>query len=204
MRWPRTEATLNEFLSRNNAYRDTDAHHGRIEVICGGMYSGKSEELIRRLRRVQYARRPFLLFKPARDNRYADDEVVTHLQDRLPCIAVAHAEEILSHLNSDTHIIGIDEVQFFGPEIVALCNTLAEQHVRVICAGLDRDSMNQPFGPMPELLATAEYVTKLMAVCTVCGRAAHFTQAIVKKEDVVLVGGAESYEARCREHFTPA
>jgi len=178
--------------------------HGWIEIICGCMFSGKTEELIRRLRRVMYARRNFQVFKPSKDNRYAEEEVVTHLKDRLPCTTVPSAAAILELVHSDTEVVGIDEVQFFDSDIIKVVNDLANRGVRVITAGLDRDSMNQSFGPMAELLVTAEKVDKLAAVCMVCGKNAHFSQVLTEKDGVLLIGGAGVYEARCRKHFTPA
>jgi thymidine kinase len=175
------------------------------------MFSGKTEELIRRLRRFMYARQKFQVFKPARDDRDATDAVVTHLKDQLPCIAVPKASDIRRLLEPDVKVVGVDEAQFFDGEIVAVCEEMADLGIRVIVAGLDRDSKNQPFGPMPFLLTAAEHVKKLSAVCTVCGMAAHFSQLQMPKDQVtldeagnVIVVGSEMYEARCREHFTPA
>ncbi|OHD25106.1 MAG: hypothetical protein A2Y38_02755 [Spirochaetes bacterium GWB1_59_5] len=176
------------------------------------MFSGKSEELIRRLRRVQYARQSYQLFKPTRDTRDAVDAVVTHLRDQLPCIPVASTADLMRQVNSTTKVIGIDEAQWCDREITAACNELANRGIRVIVAGLDRDSKNHPFGPLPELLTAAEQVTKLSAVCTTCGMAAHFSQLLSQGTEVQLdaegnvnrLGGAGVYEARCREHFTPA
>lgn len=177
---------------------------GCIEVIAGCMYGGKTEELIRRLRRVGYARVSYQLFKPACDDRYDTSAVVTHLKDSLPGTPVQKASEILEHLHPSTRVVGIDEVQFFDKAIIEVCTAMANRGVRVIVAGLDRDSQNKPFGPMPELLALAEHVTKTSAICTVCGEPAHFSQVTVPKEGVVLVAGADKYQARCRLHFTPA
>lgn len=188
------------------------ALHGRIEVISGCMFSGKTEELIRRIRRCQYAHQPFQVFKPARDNRYSETEVVTHLKDKVPCTVVRSAAELLSKVDSTTCVVGIDEAQFFDAEIVAVCNELATRGVRVIVAGLDRDAQNRTFGPMGDLLAAAECVTKLAAVCMKCGKDAQFTQSLMVNTgehidasgNVVVVGSGDLFQARCREHFLPA
>tara|TARA_R100000008_G_C3530209_1_gene138841 strand:- start:150 stop:692 length:543 start_codon:yes stop_codon:yes gene_type:complete len=177
---------------------------GRIEVICGSMFSGKSEELLRRLNRATIAKRKFQLFKPKVDNRYSETEVVSHSGQRMECEVVDYAEQIMTETQWDTKIIGIDEAQFFGLNLAHVVNSLANRGHRVIVAGLDMDSAGAPFGPMPPLLAVAESVTKLTAVCEVCGNDATHTY---RKSDIsgqVLVGEAEHYQARCRFHWNLA
>ena len=176
---------------------------GRIEVICGPMFSGKSEELIRRLRRAIIARQRVQVFKPTIDNRYADAEVVSHSDSRLAATPVATAEEILQATMHRTEVVGIDEAQFFDGALVEVAETLANRGVRVVIAGLDLDWRGRPFHQMPELLAVAESVTKSQAVCMVCGAAASFSQKISGGESMVEVGSSERYEARCRRHFEP-
>jgi len=178
---------------------------GRIEVICGSMFSGKSEELLRRLKRASIAKRPYQLFKPAVDTRYSETEVVSHSGQKLSCTPVANPPAIFKHIDEDARIVAIDEAQFFDFRLVATVLTLAEQGRRVIVAGLDMDSRGVPFGPMPQLLAMAEEVTKLTAVCEVCGDAATHTyrrEGCITSQ--VLLGEKDSYEARCREHWIPA
>lgn len=171
---------------------------GWIEIICGSMFSGKTEALISRLRREQYARNAVQVFKPQTDDRYAAQAVVSHSSLSLPCRAVEHATEILKYLDEATSVVGIDEVQFFGAPIVAVVEELAHRGLRVICAGLDQDYLGQPFEPMPQLLARAEYITKKLAVCMVCGNPANRSQRMTASESRVVIGAAESYEARCR------
>lgn len=175
---------------------------GWIEVICGSMFSGKSEELIRRVRRAEFAHQPWQVFKPALDNRYDDSAVVSHSEARVAGVPVAAASDILNLVKPDTQLVGIDEVQFFSDEIVKVVSELANRKVRVICAGLDLDFRGQPFGPMPQLLAMAEYVTKLAAVCMKCSGPAHRTQRLGSNTDLVVVGATDSYEARCRNCHT--
>ncbi len=170
---------------------------GWIEVIVGSMYSGKTEELIRRLRRAQIARQRVEIFKPGVDDRYAVDAIVSHSELRIPSRAVKSAREVLRHAH-EAQVIGIDEGQFLGPELVAVCQELARRGKRVIVAGLDQDYLGQPFEPMPQLLAVAEYITKTLAICVVCGEPANRTYRKVQKRGRVVVGGAELYEARCR------
>src|SRR3954462_12431084 len=178
--------------------------HGWIEVIVGSMFSGKSEELIRRLRRAQIARQRVQIFKPAIDVRYADDHIVSHSDMRIPSCAVASSRALLGRGNTDTEVVGIDEGQFFDQELPMICNTLADQGKRVIVAGLDQDYLGKPFEPMPQLLAIAEYITKTHAICTVCGNPANHTQRLVASGDRVLVGAQGLYEAPCRACFDPS
>ncbi|HNX38254.1 MAG TPA: thymidine kinase [Candidatus Cloacimonadota bacterium] len=171
---------------------------GWIEVICGSMFSGKTEELIRRIRRVEYARQKVMVFKPAIDDRYDPDNIVSHSQMKAPSIPITYPNEIYAYLEDDVHIIAIDEAQFFDESIVGICNDLADRGYRVIVAGLDQDYRGEPFGSMPALLAVAEYVTKNLAVCVVCGNPANRTQRTVHQGEQILVGSTDSYEARCR------
>jgi thymidine kinase len=176
---------------------------GWIEVIVGSMFSGKSEELIRRLRRAQIARQRVQIFKPAIDDRFATDQIVSHSEMRIPSHAVRSARELLESVAPDTEVIGIDEGQFFDQELPMACDTLANQGKRVIIAGLDQDYLGKPFEPMPQLLAIAEYITKTHAICMVCGNPANHTQRLVVSGDRVLVGAQGVYEARCRVCFDP-
>ncbi len=175
---------------------------GWIEVICGSMFSGKSEELIRRLRRAQIARQDVAIFKPAIDDRYSSDHIVSHSEQRLRSIAVSHAHEILE-MAGDAHVVGIDEGQFFGMELVDVCNELANKGKRVIVAGLDQDYRGIPFEPIPQLLAIAESITKTLAICMVCGAPANRTQRLSSDSQRVVVGAKDVYEARCRKCFQP-
>ena len=179
------------------------ANQGWIEVIVGSMFSGKSEELIRRLRRAQIARQKVQIFKPSVDVRFAADHIVSHSEMRIPSLAVASAAELLTHVAGDTEVVGIDEGQFFDSDLPAACNTLANRGKRVIVAGLDQDYLGRPFEPMPQLLAVAEYITKTLAICVVCGDPANHTQRLVASSDRVLVGATGLYEARCRHCFDP-
>jgi thymidine kinase len=176
---------------------------GWIEVIVGSMFSGKSEELIRRLRRAQIARQRVQIFKPAIDDRFATDQIVSHSEMRIPSRAVRTARELIDAVSPDTEVIGIDEGQFFDQELPMVCDTLANQGKRVIIAGLDQDYLGKPFEPMPQLLAIAEYITKTHAICMVCGNPANHTQRLVASGDRVLVGAQGMYEARCRVCFDP-
>lgn len=179
---------------------------GWIEVICGSMFSGKTEELIRRLRRAQIARQNIQVFKPMIDNRYVAQAIASHngLQER--AIPVNNSAELLQRVDPQADVIAIDEVQFFDADIVAACSTLASRGKRVICAGLDMDFRGVPFGPISQLLAVAEQVNKLRAICVVCGAPASHTQRLIGgtpayyDDPVVLVGASEVYEARCRAH----
>jgi thymidine kinase len=176
---------------------------GWIEVIVGSMFSGKSEELIRRLRRAQIARQKVQIFKPFVDSRYAEDQIVSHSDMRIASCTVATSRELLERVAADTEVIGIDEGQFFDLELPMICNTLAEQGKRVIVAGLDQDYLGKPFEPMPQLLAIGEYITKTHAICMVCGNPANHTQRLVPSGERVLVGAQGIYEARCRRCFDP-
>lgn len=178
---------------------------GHIELICGSMFSGKTEELIRRLRRAVIARQHVQVFKPAIDNRYHGQKVTSHNGLDFEAHPVACAGDIRARLLPNTTVVAIDEVQFFDEGIVDLCETLADEGLRVICAGLDSDFRGVPFGPMPHLMARAEHVDKLHAICVICGREASRTQRLIDgrpaafDDPVVLVGAAEVYEARCRQ-----
>ena len=177
---------------------------GWIEVITGSMFSGKSEELIRRLRRAQIARQKVQIFKPAIDNRFSEDQIVSHSEMKIPSVNVSSSRELKAKVLRETEVVGIDEGQFFEAELPAACNTLADQGKRVIVAGLDQDYLGKPFEPMPQLLAIAEYITKTHAVCVVCGEPANYTQRLVQSKERVLVGAQGLYEARCRRCFDPA
>jgi thymidine kinase len=176
---------------------------GWLEVITGSMFSGKSEELIRRVRRAQIARQKVQLFKPRVDNRFADDLIVSHSDMKMPSEAVATAREVLDGVRPDTEVVAIDEGQFFDAAIVEVVGLLADRGLRVIVAGLDQDYMGRPFEPMPQLLAVAEYVDKTLAICMRCGAPANRSQRLVASTDRVVVGGADQYEARCRRCFQP-
>jgi thymidine kinase len=176
---------------------------GWIEVICGSMFSGKTEELIRRIKRALYGKQRVQVFKPQIDNRYDELAVVSHSQLKVIATPVQRAEEILQLLRPDTEVVGIDEVQFLGPDVVQVCEAIAARGVRVICAGLDQDYQGKPFEPMPQLLAIAEYITKELAICVVCGNPANRSQRLADSQERVLVGASSSYEARCRKcHVT--
>ncbi len=176
---------------------------GWIEVIAGSMFSGKSEELIRRLRRARIARQKVQVFKPRIDVRYSTEHIVSHSEMRHESTAVETAEDILSRVKAGTDVVGIDEGQFFDSQLVEVANTLAGRGVRVIIAGLDQDYTGRPFEPMPQLLAIAEYITKTHAICVRCGQPANYSQRIVEVEGRVVVGAADTYEARCRRCFVP-
>ena len=179
---------------------------GWIEVICGPMFAGKSEELIRRVKTLSYAHQKIVAFKPAIDNRYDKSAIASHDGEKYQAFAIKSAEDILPLVESDVQVVAIDEVQVFKDNIVSICESLADRGVRVIVAGLDTDFRGEPFGVMPLLLARAEFVTKLSAACTVCGCAATRTQRLVDgkpanyDDPIILVGAKESYEARCRKH----
>ena len=181
-------------------------HHGSLEVITGSMFSGKTDELIRRLRRATIAHQKVQVFKPIIDNRYAVEKVTSHAGNDYHAIPIQRSADILTNLESDTTVVAIDEAQFFDPEIVALVRQLADRGLRVIVAGLDTDFRGEPFGPIPVLMALAEQVDKLQAICMVCGEPASRTQRLVNgvparyDDPIVIVGAAELYEARCREH----
>ena len=179
------------------------ASAGWIEVIVGSMFSGKSEELIRRVRRAQIARQRVQIFKPRIDARYSADEIVSHSDMKMPSQVVGAAREILERVAEDTEVVGIDEGQFFDASLVEVANLLANQGRRVIVAGLDQDYRGRPFEPMPQLMAVAEYVDKTLAICMRCGAPANRSQRLVAAQDRVVVGGADEYEARCRKCFEP-
>lgn len=178
-------------------------HTGWIEAICGPMFSGKSEELIRRLRRAMIARKRVQVFKPVLDDRYSVNEIVSHGDSRLPSLALSTAEEILAHLDPRTQVVGIDEANFFGPELVKITGQLADSGKQIIIAGLDTDYMGRPFPPMPDLLALAESITKTLAICMRCGNPAKHTQRLVESDELIVVGAGGMYEARCRRCFEP-
>ncbi|MBW9152462.1 thymidine kinase [Clostridium estertheticum] len=185
-------------------------NHGWVEVIIGPMYSGKSEELIRRIRRTKIAKQKVQVFKPEIDDRYSKDDVATHCGEKEEAVSVKNSLQILDLLDVDTQVIAIDEVQFFDKGIIDIITSLADNNKRVICAGLDMDFRGEPFGPIPALLAIAEFVDKIQAICVVCGNPATRTQRLIngkpaKYEDkIVLIGATESYEARCRKcHIVP-
>lgn len=176
---------------------------GRIEVICGSMFSGKTEELIRRLKRARIARQRVEIYKPAIDTRYSNDDVVSHDANSIPSTPVESARSILL-MASDAQVVGIDEAQFFDDAIVEVCNELANSGKRVIVAGLDMDFKGIPFGPMPQLMAIAEDVTKVHAICVKCGNWAHVSHRIVKDEQRVLLGEQDEYEPLCRQCYNKA
>ena len=182
-----------------NQYRE-----GWIEVICGCMFAGKTEELIRRINVLSYARKNILVFKPKIDDRYSITEIASHAGSKVPCIVISEAKEILDHVNYDTDVVAIDEVQFFDEDVVDICEYLADSGLRVMVAGLDKDFRGEPFGVLPDLLTRAEFVTKLTAVCAKCGAPATRTQRIINgkpasfNDPIVLVGAKEAYEPRCR------
>jgi thymidine kinase len=176
---------------------------GWIEVIVGPMFSGKSEELIRRLRRAEIARQRVQIFKPVIDERYAANEIVSHSGLGISSENVAKGEEILAKLLSRTEVVGIDEAQFLGEEVVNVCTKMADMGKRVIVAGLDTDYRGRPFEPMPRLLSVAEEITKLLAICVRCGNPAVHTQRLVESEELIVVGAGGMYEARCRRCFEP-
>lgn len=179
---------------------------GWIEVICGPMFAGKSEELIRRVKTLSYAHQKILAFKPSVDNRYDKSAIASHDGEKYQAYAVNSVDDIKNLIEEGTQVVAIDEVQFFGEPIISLVEELADKGMRVIVAGLDTDFRGEPFGPMPELLARAEFVTKLSAACTVCGCAATRTQRLVDNkpasydDPIIQIGAKESYEARCRKH----
>jgi len=182
------------FLEKN-AQRE-----GWIEVICGSMFSGKTEELIRRLKRARIAKQKVEIFKPKIDVRYSDVDVVSHDEHSIPSTPVDSAQSILL-LTGDVQVVGIDEAQFFDDGLIDVCNQLANQGVRVIVAGLDMDFMGKPFGPIPKLMAIAEEVTKVHAVCVHCGGLAQFSHRLAKTDKLVLLGETDSYEPLCRKCF---
>ena len=188
------------FIEPRVGNRHNAPHRGWIEVVCGSMFSGKTEELIRRLTRARIARQRVEIFKPALDTRYHAEDVVSHNAARIRSSPVAVASEILL-LAAGSDVVGIDEGQFFDSSLVDVCQQLANNGIRVIVAGLDMDYLGRPFGPMPALLATAEFVTKVHAVCVHCGEIASYSFRIAASENQVLLGETDSYEARCRPCF---
>jgi len=178
--------------------------NGWIEVITGPMFAGKTEELLRRVKRLEYAKQNIVVFKPLIDNRYAENEVVSHNKNRTRSVNISQAKEIFEYVDKETDVVAIDEVQFLDEEAVKICEFLADKGIRVIVSGLDREFRGEPFSFMPKLVAIAEYVTKLTAVCVRCGAPATRTQRIVNgkpakyNDPIVLIGAEESYEARCR------
>ena len=176
---------------------------GWIEVVCGPMFSGKSEELMRRLRRAMIARKRVQVFKPVIDDRYSHDEIVSHGDIRMKSAVISGATDILQTLDWRTQVVGVDEANFLGPELIEVTRQLADSGKQVILAGLDTDFMGRPFSPIPELLAHAESITKTLAICMRCGNPAKHTQRLVESEDLIVVGAAGMYEARCRRCFEP-
>lgn len=187
-------------LFSEDVFKRRSEYGGSIEVVCGSMFSGKTEELIRRLRRAQIARLQVEIFKPMTDTRYAEEAVVSHNQNSIPCTPVESSSAILL-LGSQVQVVGIDEAQFFDDELAHVCNILANKGVRVIVAGLDMDFKGQPFGPMPSVMAIAESVTKVHAVCVKCGNPALYSYRLVPAESRILLGEKESYEPRCRSCY---
>ena len=173
---------------------------GWIEVVCGSMFSGKTEELIRRIKRAQYAKQKIEIFKPSVDSRYHEEDVVSHNANSISSTPVAHSSAILLYADG-VDVVGIDEAQFFDTELVEVCNTLANQGVRVIIAGLDTDYLGKPFGPMPALMAIAEYVTKVHAICVKCGSLANHSHRTTTQTGLVVLGETDSYEPLCRDCF---
>ena len=177
---------------------------GWVEAICGSMYAGKTEELIRRLKRLDFVRRPYCLFKPVIDNRYSEDEVVSHSGLKMPSIPIEHPIQILDHITDKTYAVAIDEVQFFEENVVDVVEYLADRGIRVIVAGLDKDFRGEPFGTMPILLTKSEFVTKLTSICSVCGAPATRSQRLINgqpasyHDPIIQVGAKEAYEPRCR------
>lgn len=188
-----------------NVHIPTVGSMGWIEVICGSMFSGKTEELIRRIKRAQIAKQKTQIFKPLLDDRYSIDHVTSHSSLKVGAQTIQNPEEMITLLEDNTRIVGVDEAQFFAPSVVEICHRLANRGLRVIVAGLDMDYRGIPFGPMPLLMATAEYVTKIQAICSVCGNPATRTQRRKLEQDSgqILVGAEDYYEARCRRCYEP-
>ena len=176
---------------------------GCIELVCGSMFSGKTEELIRRLRRAQFANQKIAIFKPAVDNRYSDVEVVSHDAHKIDSRPISDASEMLA-VDADVQVVGIDEAQFFGNNLVEVCQTLANRGIRVIVAGLDTDYKGIPFGPMPMLMAVAEDVQKVHAICVKCGNLANHSHRLIKSRDLVVLGETDIYEPLCRDCYNKA
>jgi len=188
-----------EYIMYNNINGEM-RHMGRIEVVCGSMFSGKTEELIRRLKRAKFAKQRVEIFKPSIDTRYSEEDVVSHDHTSIPSTPVESSGSILL-LSSEIDVVGIDEAQFFDNGLVEVCNELANRGVRVICAGLDMDFKGVPFGPMPALMAVADDVTKVHAICVRCGSLAYVSHRIVDGEKRVMIGETEKYEPLCRECY---
>lgn len=184
----------------HNQYQQNEKRTGWIEVVCGSMFSGKTEELIRRLNRAKIAKQKVEIFKPAYDTRYHDENIVSHNSMSIRSTPIQAPQEILL-LSGDCDVVGIDEVQFFDSEIVEVVNKLADSGKRVIVAGLDMDFQGNPFGPMPALMAIAEYITKVHAVCVICGDVANYSYRKTPAQEQVMLGETDSYEARCRKCF---
>ena len=180
----------------------TPRNCGWIEVICGPMFSGKTEELIRRLVRAQYAKQRVAIFKPKTDNRYSDDYIVSHNKRKIKSIIVESSDNIYQY-KDEADVFGIDEAQFFDDKLIDIVNKLAEIDKRVVVAGLDKDYTGKSFGPIRQLMIDAEYVSKVNAICISCGDPASFTQRISAEKDLVVVGETDKYEARCRKCFKP-
>jgi len=184
-------------------FSENNRRVGCIEVICGSMFSGKTEELIRRLKRAQFANQKIEIFKPQIDNRYSDVEVVSHDFHKITSKPITDAAEMLK-VGPDVQVVGIDEAQFFGPNLVDVCQSLANRGIRVIAAGLDTDFLGKPFGPMPQLLAVAEDVQKVHAICVKCGNLANHSHRLSKNLDLVVLGEKDVYEPLCRECYNLA
>ena len=180
----------------------TPRDSGWIEVVCGSMFSGKTEELIRRLRRAQFSKMSTAIFKPHMDNRYSDNQIVSHNNMKMDSHLVKNAQEIIE-LAQDSEVIGVDEAQFFDDSLVSVCKSLASEKKRVIIAGLDTDFRGNPFGPMPLLMCEADFLDKLRAICMICGNPASCTQRKTKQTRQIVVGETDIYEARCRNCFQP-
>ena len=176
---------------------------GWIEVVCGPMFSGKSEELIRRLRRAEIARQRVQIFKPGIDQRYSEDHIVSHSELKIRSEGVRDASDVMAKVDIRTEVIGVDEAQFLGMEMIDVAVRLADMGKRIIIAGLDTDYLGRPFHPMPELLAVADDITKALAICMQCGNPAKHTQRLVASEELIVVGATGMYEARCRRCFEP-
>ncbi len=196
---------MDEMIAQMNEEPGSPLHKtaGWIEVIAGSMFSGKSEELIRRLRRAKIARQKVQVFKPEIDSRFSNDHIVSHSEIRHESSNITSVKDLLAKLEPDTEVVGIDEGQFFDNELVAVANELARRGIRVIIAGLDQDYTGKPWEPMPQLLAVAEYITKTHAICMKCGQPANYSQRTFESEERVAVGAGGMYEARCRNCFVP-
>ncbi len=196
---------MDELIAQMNEEPGSQLHKtaGWIEVIAGSMFSGKSEELIRRLRRAKIARQKVQVFKPEIDSRFSNDHIVSHSEIRHESSSITSVKDLLTKLNPDTEVVGIDEGQFFDNELVGVANELARRGIRVIIAGLDQDYTGKPWEPMPQLLAVAEYITKTHAICMKCGQPANYSQRTFESEERVAVGAGGMYEARCRSCFVP-